>query len=38
MDISKFILGVPDFPKKGVLFYDITPLMLNPDAYAQAIG
>ena len=37
MDISNFILGVPDFPKKGVLFYDITPLMLNPDAYAQAI-
>ena len=37
MDISNFILGVPDFPKKGVLFYDIRPLMLNPDAYAQAI-
>lgn len=37
MDISKFILNVPDFPKKGILFYDITPLMLNPKAYEQAI-
>lgn len=37
MDLSNYILNVPDFPKKGILFYDITPLMLNPDAYAQAI-
>ena len=37
MDISKFIRGVPDFPKKGILFYDITPLMLNSEAYSQAI-
>ena len=37
MDLSNYILGVPDFPKKGILFYDITPLMLNPEAYGQAI-
>ena len=37
MDITKFIREVPDFPKKGILFYDITPLMLNPQVYHAAI-
>ena len=36
MDFDKYIAQVQDFPKKGILFYDITPLLLNPGAYAQA--
>lgn len=36
MDFDKYIAQVRDFPKKGILFYDITPLLLNPGAYAQA--
>lgn len=36
MDLKKFIADVPDFPKKGILFRDITPLMLNGKAYAYA--
>ena len=28
---------VPDFPKPGILFYDITTLLKDPDAYRQAI-
>lgn len=27
MDLKKFIANVPDFPKEGILFRDITPLM-----------
>ncbi len=38
MDIEKYITEVPDFPKKGILFYDITPLMGNPQAYRNAIS
>lgn len=36
MDLKQFIAAVPDFPKEGILFRDITPLMLNGDAYAFA--
>ena len=38
MNFEKYILGIPDFPKEGVLFYDITPLMANPEAYQQVIA
>lgn len=37
MDVLKYIAEVPDFPKKGILFYDITPMMANPEAYNYTI-
>ncbi len=36
MDLKDFIADVPDFPIKGILFRDITPLMLNGEAYQYA--
>jgi adenine phosphoribosyltransferase len=30
MDLSKLVRGVPDFPKKGILFYDVTTLFKDP--------
>lgn len=36
MDLSKYIKDVPNYPKEGILFKDITPLMLNGEAYAYA--
>ena len=36
MDLKKFIADVPDFPKEGILFRDITPLMLDGEAYRYA--
>jgi adenine phosphoribosyltransferase len=36
MDLKKFIADVPNFPKEGILFRDITPLMLNGEAYQFA--
>ena len=36
MDLKKYIADVPDFPKKGILFRDITPLMLDGKAYSYA--
>lgn len=38
MDVFKYIAEVPDFPKKGILFYDITPMMANPEAYNYTIN
>ncbi len=29
---KQLIRGVPDFPKKGILFYDITTLLKNAQA------
>lgn len=37
MDISVFIRDIPDFPKKGILFKDITPLLNNAAARASCV-
>jgi adenine phosphoribosyltransferase len=37
MDLSQYIRDIPDFPKPGILFKDITPLLANPDAFRHAI-
>ncbi|MEN6492648.1 MAG: adenine phosphoribosyltransferase [Thermoguttaceae bacterium] len=31
------IRSIPDFPKPGILFYDITPLLGNPQAFREAV-
>ena len=36
MDLRKFITIVPDWPKPGIKFKDITPLMNNGEAYKYA--
>src|SRR6478752_10541650 len=36
MDLRACIRDVPDFPKPGVLFKDITPLLMDPSAFAYA--
>ncbi len=38
MDLKKFVRDVPDFPKEGIIFKDITPLLLNPEAFRHAVG
>jgi adenine phosphoribosyltransferase len=35
--IAKTIRDIPDFPKPGIVFKDITPLLLNPAAFRRAI-
>ena len=35
--LDKVIGRVPDFPKKGVLFYDITGVLRHPDAFRYCI-
>lgn len=38
MDIKSKIRTVPDFPKKGIMFKDITPLLADPAAFRYVIG
>lgn len=38
MDLKAYIRDVPDFPKPGVLFKDITPLLADPAAFAYAVA
>ena len=33
MDLKKYIRSIPDYPKKGILFRDITTLIKNPEAF-----
>ena len=33
MDLKKHIRSIPDYPKKGILFRDITTLIKNPEAF-----
>jgi adenine phosphoribosyltransferase len=34
--LHTFIRDVPDFPKKGIMFKDITPLLRSPEALREA--
>src|SRR5262249_30033825 len=37
MDLCQYIRDIPDFPKPGILFKDITPLLADPAAFQLAI-
>jgi len=37
IDIKRYIRDIPDWPKKGILFRDITPLLADPEAFATAV-
>ena len=37
MDLARLIRPVPDFPKPGILFRDITPLLADAAGFAEAI-
>jgi adenine phosphoribosyltransferase len=37
LNLADYIRCVPDFPKPGILFRDITPLLSNPAAFRRAV-
>ncbi|MYL84035.1 adenine phosphoribosyltransferase [Desulfovibrio aerotolerans] len=37
MDLRTLIRDIPDYPKEGILFFDITPLLGDPAGFRQAI-
>jgi adenine phosphoribosyltransferase len=38
MDLKDYIRGIPDFPVEGVLFYDISTLLADADAWQVTMG
>ncbi len=36
-ELEKKIRDIPGFPKDGIIFKDITPLLLDPESYRKAI-
>ena len=37
IDLRGYIRSIPDWPKKGILFRDIMPLLANPQAFATVV-
>ena len=37
MELGKYIRSIPDYPKKGILFRDITTLIKNKEAFKETI-
>jgi adenine phosphoribosyltransferase len=37
MNIKDHIRSIPDFPKPGILFYDISTLLAQPDAWRETV-
>jgi len=38
LDLRDYIRDIPDFPKPGIVFKDITPLLANGDAFCATIS
>ncbi|WP_147821395.1 adenine phosphoribosyltransferase [Salidesulfovibrio onnuriiensis] len=37
MDLREHIRDIPDYPKEGIVFFDITPMLSDPDAFRHTI-
>ena len=37
MELRDYIRNIPDFPKPGIQFKDITPLLKDPDAFREVV-
>ena len=38
MNLKYFIRSIPDYPKKGILFRDITTLIKDNDAFKESVN
>ena len=38
MDLKQHIRSIPDFPKPGILFYDISTLLAHPAAWRATVA
>jgi adenine phosphoribosyltransferase len=36
-DLASHVRSIPDFPKPGILFRDITPLLAHPEAFRESV-
>lgn len=38
IDLKDYVRDIPDWPKEGILFRDITPLLSSPEAFSKAVN
>ena len=38
MNLKNYIRSIPDYPKKGILFRDITTLIKNANAFEECVN
>ena len=38
MDLRSYVRTIPDYPKPGIMFRDITTLLGHPEAFRRAVG
>ena len=38
MELKDYVRSIPDFPKKGILYRDITPLLENKEAFHEMVN
>ena len=38
LEVKKIIRDIPNFPKEGIVFKDITPLLKNPEAFRNVVN
>ena len=36
VDLTKYIASIPGFPKEGIVFRDVTPIVNHPEAFKEA--
>lgn len=37
MNLREYVRDIPDYPKPGIMYFDITPILLNPKALNYAV-
>ena len=37
MNLYDYVVSIPDFPSKGIIFRDVTPVFNHPEAFQEAI-
>lgn len=38
LDLKDYVATIPDYPKAGILFRDVTPMVDDPEAFSEAIS
>ena len=38
MELKNYVRSIPDFPKEGILYRDITPLLKDPSAFKFVVN
>lgn len=38
MDLEKYIASIPGFPKEGIIFRDVTPLLQDAEAFKESVN